>query len=102
MLPGGSLTAGTSNEDISKNRNQQQYNSARFKDILDYNNFIVFLENFREVDRANFEEVMSKVIGFRSSKIDYIMGEELLHQKIKKLGIKLSVKIGTPNLTIPF
>lgn len=42
MLPGGSLTAGTSNEG-DRSRNEQEYNSARFKDILDYNNFIVFL-----------------------------------------------------------
>lgn len=45
---------------------------------------------------------MSKVAGFRSSKIDYIMGQELLNDKIKKLSIKLCVKLGNQSLALPF
>lgn len=37
MLPNGSLPAETGSDNIGKNQEEHEYNSARFKDILDYN-----------------------------------------------------------------
>jgi hypothetical protein len=49
------------------------------KDILDYNNYIVFMENFKDLDRVKLEDVLTKILKFRSAKVNYILGEEVLH-----------------------
>lgn len=65
MLPGGQIKTGANNKnnilndvhaanqksDILK---QYEWNNDRFKDVLDYNSYIVFLENVRDVDRVKF------------------------------------------------
>lgn len=78
------------------------FNSARFKDILDYNGYIIFLENVKDIQRSKLEEVLVNVLGFRGIKINYILGQQLLSEKIKKLCMKLTVKVGIPGLSIPF
>lgn len=100
MLPSGSIASGTGGTGLDKK--QMEFNSARFKDILDYNGYIIFLENVKEIQRAKLEDVLVNVLGYRTIKVNYILGEELLNQKIKKLSLKLTVKVGIPGLSIPF
>ena len=54
------------------NKNQAKKNSARFRDVLDYNGYSLFMEDVSNIDRVKFEKVFNH---FSSSKINYLLGE---------------------------
>ena len=78
---------------------QSSYNSARFRDVLDYNGYTLFMEDISNVDRQKFEKIFSN---FSTNKINYILGEEILSEKIKRVGIKLAARVGPSRLIVPF
>ena len=76
---------------LPNNRTTRDRDSARFKDILDYNNCITFIEDPRNVDRSVFEQAFSQ---FPTNKLNYLLGEELLSEKITKLPLKYVGRVG--------
>ena len=57
---------------LPSTRDGSRYNNDRFKDVLDYNRYILLMENLKNVNRMVFERTFKQ---FNTHKINYILGE---------------------------
>jgi len=72
--------------------------SARFKDLLDYNNYVT-IGQIKKIQTAKLEQILKAE---DSNKLDYIMGQDQVNDVVKRIRILLSAKVGSSIFTIPF
>ena len=72
--------------------------SARFKDLLDYNNYVT-IGQIKTIQTSKLEQILDTK---NANQLNYIMGQDQVNEIIKRIRIMLSAKVGPSIFTVPF